>query len=113
MESNLIGLGLLAQVYLHLLEKGQKKTIVNMSSGLASIGLDLGGKSTTYSISKTALNMLVRSSQPHARSDSSRRIILQTYKQKVERPDFTVIALDPGWVKTGTCRRPRTRVSSD
>ncbi|KAI0687485.1 hypothetical protein C8Q76DRAFT_803441 [Earliella scabrosa] len=74
MESNLIGLGVLAQVYLHLLEKGQKKTIVNMLSGLASLGLDLGGKSTTYSISKTALNML-------------------TYKQKVERLDFTVIAL--------------------
>ncbi|KAI0753992.1 hypothetical protein C8Q80DRAFT_1216281 [Daedaleopsis nitida] len=81
MQSNVIGPGLLAQAYLPLLEKGTKKTIVNMSSGLASIGLGLGGKCTTYSVSKTALNML-------------------TYKQKEERPDFTVIALDPGWVKT-------------
>lgn len=28
----------------------------------------------------------------------------QTYKQKVEKPDFTVITLCPGWVQTGACR---------
>ena len=33
---------------------------MNMSTGLASIGLDYGLKCVTYSISKTALNMLVR-----------------------------------------------------
>lgn len=43
-----------------LLEKGGRKVIVNMTSGLASIGLDFGAKNATYSISKTALNMLVR-----------------------------------------------------
>lgn len=25
----------------------------------------------------------------------------QTYKQKAERPDFTAVLVDPGWVKTG------------
>ncbi|KAI1797659.1 C-factor [Ganoderma leucocontextum] len=81
MQVNVVGPMLLSQVYLPLLEKGNKKTIVNMSSGLASIGLNAGDKSTSYSISKTALNML-------------------TYKQKAERPDFTTVVVDPGWVKT-------------
>ncbi|PIL29600.1 hypothetical protein GSI_08236 [Ganoderma sinense ZZ0214-1] len=80
MQVNVLGPMLLSQVCLPLLEKG-KKTIVNVSSGLASIGLDLGDKCTSYSISKAALNML-------------------TYKQKAERPDFTIVVIDPGWVKT-------------
>ncbi|KAI0760795.1 C-factor [Fomes fomentarius] len=80
-HTNVIGPALLAQTYLPLLEKGKRKTIVNVTSQLASIGLAIGGEKTTYSISKAPLNML-------------------TYKQKAERPDFTVIALEPGWVKT-------------
>ncbi|KAI9068430.1 NAD(P)-binding protein, partial [Trametes sanguinea] len=57
-QANVIGPAVLAQTYLPLLEKGRRKVIVNMSSGLASIGLNLGPKCVTYSISKTALNML-------------------------------------------------------
>ncbi|TBU41798.1 C-factor [Dichomitus squalens] len=79
-QVNVVGPMLLYQAYLPLLEKG-KKMVVNMSSGLASIGLNHGGKCTSYSISKTALNML-------------------TYKMTKERPNFTAIVLDPGWVKT-------------
>lgn len=59
--ANVVGPALIAQTFLPLLEKGARKVIVNMSSGLASIGQ--GGsavKCATYSISKTALNMLVR-----------------------------------------------------
>ncbi|KAJ8463203.1 hypothetical protein ONZ51_g10408 [Trametes cubensis] len=80
-KANLIGPAIIAQTYLPLLEKGKRKVIVNMSSGLASIGLAQGEKCATYSISKTALNML-------------------TYKQKAERPDITAVLVDPGWVKT-------------
>lgn len=58
-QANVIGPALLAQVYLPLLDKGRKKTIVNVTSGLASIGLNIGDKNATYSISKIALNMLV------------------------------------------------------
>ena len=58
-ELNTIGPALISQVYLPLLEKGKRKTIVNVTSGLASVGLDLGSKCATYSISKIALNMLV------------------------------------------------------
>ncbi|KAI0765958.1 C-factor [Trametes elegans] len=80
-QTNVVGPALIAQTFLPLLEKGQRKVIVNMSSGLASIGLDCGPKCTTYSISKAALNML-------------------TYKQKAQRPDITSVVIDPGWVKT-------------
>lgn len=81
MNVNVAGPGHLAQTLLPLLERGRKKTIMNMTSGLASIGLDCGPKCATYSMSKTALNML-------------------TYKQAKARPDFTVVCIDPGWVKT-------------
>ncbi|GJE95731.1 SDR family oxidoreductase [Phanerochaete sordida] len=95
---NVAGPGHLAQTLLPLLERGRKKTIMNMTSGLASIALDCGPKCATYSISKTAVNML-------------------TYKQSKARPDFTVICLDPGWVKTemggeGAVLEPHESVSS-
>ncbi|KAI0628066.1 C-factor [Trametes polyzona] len=80
-QANVVGPALIAQTFLPLLEKGTRKVIVNMSSGLASIGIGGGPKCATYSISKTALNML-------------------TYKQKVERPDIISVVVDPGWVKT-------------
>ena len=57
---NVAGPGHLAEVLLPLLEQGRRKVIVNMTSGLASIALDFGAKNATYSVSKTALNMLVR-----------------------------------------------------
>ncbi|PCH39148.1 NAD(P)-binding protein [Wolfiporia cocos MD-104 SS10] len=81
LSANVAGPALLAQVYLPLLEKGHRKVIVNMTSGLASISLDFGGKNATYSVSKTALNML-------------------TYKQAKARPDLIAYVIDPGWVKT-------------
>ncbi|KZT63399.1 NAD(P)-binding protein [Daedalea quercina L-15889] len=73
----MVYLPLLGMVYLPLLERGRRRVIVNMTSGLASIGLDFGGKNATYSISKTALNMLAKT-----------------------RPDLIAYVVDPGWVKT-------------
>ena len=60
----MIGPAVVAQAYLPLLERGAKKTIVNVTSGLASIGLDIGDKCATYSMSKTMLNMLVSTLYP-------------------------------------------------
>lgn len=60
LRANVAGPALLGMVYLPLLEQGRRKVIVNMTSGLASIALDFGAKNATYSVSKTALNMLVR-----------------------------------------------------
>ena len=42
-----------------LLEEGKKKALIHMSSGLGSLGRDMGEINSTYSIAKTALNMLV------------------------------------------------------
>ncbi|KAH9924013.1 C-factor [Fomitopsis serialis] len=81
LRANVAGPALLGTVYLPLLEKGRRKVIVNMTSGLASIGLDFGAKNATYSVSKTALNMLM-------------------YKQAKTRPDLIAYVVDPGWVKT-------------
>ncbi|KAI0941849.1 hypothetical protein AcV7_002421 [Taiwanofungus camphoratus] len=81
LQANVAGPALLAQVYLPYLDKGRRKVIVNVTSGLASIGLDFGAKNATYSISKMALNML-------------------TYKQARARPDLIAYVIDPGWVKT-------------
>ncbi|OSX61329.1 hypothetical protein POSPLADRAFT_1074902 [Postia placenta MAD-698-R-SB12] len=81
LQVNVAGPALMAQVYLPYLERGRRKVIVNTTSGLASIGLDFGAKNATYSVSKTALNML-------------------TYKQAKARPDLIAYVIDPGWVKT-------------
>ncbi|KAI0353823.1 NAD-P-binding protein [Trametes cingulata] len=78
---NVAGSAAVAQAFLPLLERGAKKTIVNVSSSLGSIGFDLGPVFASYSITKTALNML-------------------TYKQAKERPDLTVISMCPGHLKT-------------
>ncbi|KAI0656139.1 NAD-P-binding protein [Cubamyces menziesii] len=78
---NVLGPARVYQAYLPLVAKSQKKTVVNMSSRLGSIGNNCGTLYTTYSITKTALNML-------------------TYKEHAERPDLVFIAMDPGHLKT-------------
>ncbi|CCM05999.1 uncharacterized protein FIBRA_08242 [Fibroporia radiculosa] len=78
---NVAAPALLAQLYLPYIEKSQRKVIVNVSSSLSSIASDRGTKHATYCITKTAMNML-------------------TYKQAKTRPDVTVIAIDPGFVRT-------------
>ncbi|KAI0628100.1 NAD-P-binding protein [Trametes polyzona] len=83
---NVVGPAVLSQVLLPYLEKGRTKKILHISSAAGSIGYAKDimkdvQRLATYPISKAALNMLA-------------------YKQKVERPDFTVITLCPGWVKT-------------
>ena len=58
--TNVAGPAYVSHAFLPLLEKGGKKTIVNISTTLGSIGTDFGPGQTSYSISKAALNMLVR-----------------------------------------------------
>ncbi|GBE80279.1 C-factor [Sparassis crispa] len=95
--ANVVGPALIAQLYLPFIEKSRRKVIVNVTSSLASIGLDIGPKSATYSISKTALNMLVRRRLFIVQAELT---FVQTYKQARARPDIIAFVLDPGWVKT-------------
>ncbi|PVM85489.1 SDR family oxidoreductase [Caulobacter endophyticus] len=62
---------------------GDKKTIVMMSSGLASIGTNIYGGSHAYRSSKAALNMLAKGLAVELKGDG-----------------VTVIAMAPGWTRT-------------
>ena len=58
-DTNVIGPAYVTQVFLPLVEKSKKKTVVNVSSELGRLTADFGTLSTSYSITKAALNMLV------------------------------------------------------
>ncbi|EIW54648.1 NAD-P-binding protein [Trametes versicolor FP-101664 SS1] len=82
-KTNSVGPVVVSQVALPFLEKGNTKKILHISSTCGSVGSadQLGVMVAGYSMTKSALNMLA-------------------YKQKLERPDITVITLCPGAVKT-------------
>ncbi|KAI0639845.1 NAD-P-binding protein [Trametes polyzona] len=80
-ETNVVGPTHVSEVYLPYVEKSEKKTVVNVSSTLGSVGTDLGHYFASYSITKAAVNML-------------------TYKQSKARPDLTVVCICPGHLKT-------------
>lgn len=86
MMLNVAGPGHLAEVLLPLLENGRQRVIMNMSTGLASIGLNYGAKCATYSISKVALNMLVRVAFLHLLHSPLTGLLpdIQTEQGKVE-----------------------------
>jgi NAD(P)-dependent dehydrogenase (short-subunit alcohol dehydrogenase family) len=65
------------------LRAGTRKTVVGISSGLASLEGNNSGGWIAYRISKAALNMYVR-----------------TLAVEVAHDGFTCVVLDPGWVRT-------------
>ncbi|MFQ5348260.1 MAG: SDR family oxidoreductase [Rhodothalassiaceae bacterium] len=68
---------------LEALARSRRRTIVNMSSGMGSISRTSEGGAYYYRTSKAALNMLTR-----------------TLANDLAPRGITVIALDPGWVRT-------------
>ena len=58
-RTNVAAPALMAQVYLPLVERGRRKIIAHMSSSFASFELGAHEQLASYSITKTALNMLV------------------------------------------------------
>jgi NAD(P)-dependent dehydrogenase (short-subunit alcohol dehydrogenase family) len=80
---NTTGPALLAQALLPLMKPGSK--LVNISSGLGSCGLNTNPETglDAYAASKAALNM-----------------ITCRLAAKLESRGITVVACDPGWVKT-------------
>jgi NAD(P)-dependent dehydrogenase (short-subunit alcohol dehydrogenase family) len=65
------------------LRAGARKTVVGISSGLASLERNDSGGWIAYRISKAALNMYVR-----------------TLAVELAHDRFTCVVLDPGWVRT-------------
>lgn len=57
----------------------------------------------SYAMSKAALNMLVSACVSVCREGGAGADVgyVKAYKQKTEKPEFTVITLCPGWVQTG------------
>jgi len=72
---------LIAQALVGLLRKGVNPKLVNISTGMASLEQRNYGGSYAYCASKAGLNMTTRG-------------------LAVDMREVTVIALDPGWVKT-------------
>ncbi|QRW10175.1 short chain dehydrogenase [Ceratobasidium sp. AG-Ba] len=89
MSTNVLGPALIMKHMHPHLTKSFRPVIANLTSGLASIPKDFGARSTSYSISKAALNML-------------------THKQAKTCPEMIVVAVHPAWIKTdmGTDKAP-------
>ncbi|KAI0653035.1 NAD-P-binding protein [Cubamyces menziesii] len=102
---NAAGPALVSQVYLPLIEKSNRKVILNVSSEVGSImsieQLGLSGMFPAYAMSKAALNMLVNFVfYPLVCQPGLKMTGFQTVKQKGARPDLIAITLCPGHVKT-------------
>ena len=110
-----MGPAYVSQAFISLVEQSRKKTIVNVSSTLGSIGSDMGQVFTSYAIVKAGLNMLVRLHfflSLHLSAIADLIDASQTYKQAKEQPDITVITICPGHLQTGASNvRAAARVS--
>jgi len=82
-RTNVVGPALLTRALLPLLRRGNRKVVVNVSSGLGSLAATPGAFSYSYCASKSALNMLT---------------VLMS--RELARDGFTVVSLDPGWNRT-------------
>ncbi|KAJ5467893.1 hypothetical protein N7475_005645 [Penicillium sp. IBT 31633x] len=83
---NVMGPHLVSRAFLPLLRKGEKKTVINISTTMGSISMAEAFRSLpspAYKISKAALNMLT-----------------VQYAKKYEDDGFTFLAVSPGWLRT-------------
>ncbi|KAF4544511.1 Short-chain dehydrogenase/reductase SDR [Lasiodiplodia theobromae] len=83
---NVVGVHNVTRAFLPQLRKGTQKKIINISSGLGSMGwahFTAPHLFPAYKVSKAALNMLT-----------------VQYAQLLEKDDFTVVAITPGWLRT-------------
>ena len=80
---NAVGAVRMTGALLPNLRAGKRRTIVALSSGLASIERNAEGGWIAYRMSKAALNMFMRSAA-----------------SELSRDGFTCVVIDPGWVRT-------------
>ncbi|KAF9238165.1 hypothetical protein DTO027I6_7872 [Penicillium roqueforti] len=83
---NVTGPHLASRAFLPLLRKGEKKTVINISTTLGSMAMADAFRplpSPAYKISKAALNMLT-----------------VQYAQQYAADGFTFLAISPGWLRT-------------
>lgn len=104
MEVNVVGPSLVIQHFMPFLERSTRPVVLNLTSGMGSIGLKCHGGITSYSISKTALNMLVSNGSLWKEKTDQTCLPVwldQTYKLTKAKPHVIAMVMDPGWVKTG------------
>jgi NAD(P)-dependent dehydrogenase (short-subunit alcohol dehydrogenase family) len=82
METNVYGVLRVSQALIPLMKKQNYGRIVNVSSGMGQLH-DMGGGSTGYRLSKTALNALTR-----------------IFASELQGTNILVNSVCPGWVKT-------------
>jgi NAD(P)-dependent dehydrogenase (short-subunit alcohol dehydrogenase family) len=80
---NAVGAVRVTRALLPNLRAGRRRTIVALSSGLASIERNAEGGWIAYRMAKAALNMYLRSAA-----------------SELSRDGFTCVLIDPGWVRT-------------
>ena len=80
---NAVGAVRVMRALLPNLRAGKRRTIVALSSGLASIERNAEGGWIAYRMAKAALNMFLRSAA-----------------SELSRDGFTCVLIDPGWVRT-------------
>lgn len=103
-QTNVVGCVLVYQTFVPLLERSKRPggpVLVNISSGSGSITKVQHPRSTSYCISKAALNMLVCLALPWNIGVLFIIYPCQTIKQAFENPNIIIMAMAPGWVKTG------------
>ena len=83
MDVNLFGCIRMVDTFMPLLLKSKAGTIVNVSSTLGSVGNNVGHLSTSYGISKAALNTYTRS-----------------LSRDLSNTKIKVHSMHPGWVRT-------------
>ena len=83
LDVNTLGPLRVTQALLPNLSAGDRKTIINITSGLGSIAQNQSGRFYGYRESKAALNMFSR-----------------TLAAELGGDGFIVVAMDPGWVQT-------------
>ena len=83
LETNIVGPFIVARACLPLLRRAKFPRIVNVSSGAASLSKAPSGMHMAYPVSKAGLNMVTRMMAKQLGPDG-----------------FTVVSLQPGWIKT-------------
>ena len=83
LETNIVGPVIVARVCLPLLRRAKFPRIVNVSSGAGSLSKAPSGMHMAYAVSKAGLNMVTR-----------------MMAKQLGQEGFTVVSLQPGWIKT-------------
>ncbi|KAF8325439.1 uncharacterized protein EI90DRAFT_2140150 [Cantharellus anzutake] len=91
---------LVATHFIPLVSKSREKVYVNFSSNLGSVTTAWNDIYLSYSMAKSAVNMLVCGFHQIAHRSTSDLLVFQSAKMQQTYPAMKVVNIHPGWVKT-------------